>query len=216
MIVNCSGIDWSPDGRHIVYAGGLPESGWKGGIYVADRDGSNSKLLASDGCQPTWSPDGSRIAFIGYQGGHGRVEVVEPGSPNSRRTAYTLGEASCECMTTSLSWFPDSRRLLVSYGLKKQVSDGVEILALNLDEGSASTLFDTAGQAEANFVQAIALSDGRHIVYRILYKKAGCLADPCYSQKLVLWNLDNAAQKEVSLDQDAYVLRDFDWWQPSP
>lgn len=49
-------VDWSPDGRSIVYAG-------TGGIHVIGVDGSHPVQLTEDGGgNPTWSPDG-RIAY---------------------------------------------------------------------------------------------------------------------------------------------------------
>ncbi len=212
-IAYCNGIDWSPDGKHIVYSCRPAESEWKRGIYIADKDGKNHKLLTSDGCQPTWSPDGSRIAFIGYQGGP-KVEVIEPDNPNSRRTVYTLEDGSCDRETTNPSWFPDSRRLLVSNSIKQP-----SIQILDLDQDSASTsldLTDQTGQVETSIVQAIALSDGRHIVYKLFYNEAGCKAISCYFEKLLLWNLADGTQKEISLHQGIYYLGDFDWWHALP
>jgi Tol biopolymer transport system component len=68
---------WSPDGRRIAFVSfadhngpacpvdGCPPSGE---IYVVDADGSNLTRLTTsraDDEHPTWSPDGSRIAFAG-------------------------------------------------------------------------------------------------------------------------------------------------------
>lgn len=51
--------DWSPDGRHLVFTS-TRESGH--GLYIMAADGSNVRWLTA-GIKPTWSPDGSRIAF---------------------------------------------------------------------------------------------------------------------------------------------------------
>jgi Tol biopolymer transport system component len=64
-------ISWSPDGRNIAY-------GDRRGVWVANADGTNPQLIAmsSDGLWPldqgytadvhsvSWSPDGSRIAYV--------------------------------------------------------------------------------------------------------------------------------------------------------
>jgi Tol biopolymer transport system component len=65
--------DWSPDGKHIVYAS---NAGPNEGIWVMDADGSDQVQLT--GCKagepspcaagadfgPVWSPDGTQIAFL--------------------------------------------------------------------------------------------------------------------------------------------------------
>jgi serine/threonine-protein kinase len=53
------GASWSPDGKQLVY-------GMRGSIYTIPVDGGESRLLVEmiDGHSPSWSPDGSRIAFV--------------------------------------------------------------------------------------------------------------------------------------------------------
>jgi Tol biopolymer transport system component len=58
-------LDWSPDGKHLVY--GRTDPGDP--MFVADHDGSNSRQLFVDreGMHnhfPTWSPDGRWIYFV--------------------------------------------------------------------------------------------------------------------------------------------------------
>ena len=49
--------DWSPDGSKIAYDS-------PGGIYIISADGGSPSHLAM-GIYPTWSSDGSRIAYLG-------------------------------------------------------------------------------------------------------------------------------------------------------
>jgi hypothetical protein len=53
------GLDWSPDGQHLVFANTL-------GVWVVGIDGSGLLEVSSpryEGADPRWSPDGSRISF---------------------------------------------------------------------------------------------------------------------------------------------------------
>lgn len=62
---------WSPDGQQIAFVSNrdFDPSGaerWKRALFVMDADGSNvTRLTSSAGAlqNPTWSPDGSRIAY---------------------------------------------------------------------------------------------------------------------------------------------------------
>jgi len=52
---------WSPDDKKIAF---VSDRDGSQEIYVMNADGSNaSRLTDAGGIQPTWSPDGARIAF---------------------------------------------------------------------------------------------------------------------------------------------------------
>jgi Tol biopolymer transport system component len=94
--------DWSPDGRRIAFSRDRS-------IFVADRDGTDIRRVATGGFSPTWSPEGRRLAFTGAGSGiyvvnvdgsrRGKLSSVDDGAteprwlPDGRTIAYTITEA---------------------------------------------------------------------------------------------------------------------------
>ena len=100
------GIDWSPDGRTLIFNTHGNES--EGVIWAVDADGRNLRDLSKDGqdlCQ-AWSPDGQLILFIF----HG----LDPGfytmRPDGRNRREVLVPASGGCPR----WSADGREIIFS------------------------------------------------------------------------------------------------------
>ena len=74
---------WSPDGKRIAFKsdrdGHVNVHGWAThDIYVMDADGSNQQKLTNDPADdwdPSWSPNGKRIAFTSWRDGPFNIEV---------------------------------------------------------------------------------------------------------------------------------------------
>lgn len=96
---------WSPDGSQIAFFSGLgsikefDESGQgPDGIWVMGSDGSDlHKITEGDGRAdlPSWSPDGTKIAYDQMlPGGHSEIFVMDPDGSNAvRLTNHSYGVA---------------------------------------------------------------------------------------------------------------------------
>ncbi len=77
-----SGVEWSPDGRQLVFAAGAPNSG-RADLFIIDADGSNRRALVEnfgECVRPLWSPDGQYIIFSSKRSGKWELYVVEVAS----------------------------------------------------------------------------------------------------------------------------------------
>jgi len=100
------GINWFPDGVHILYSEYRPNGN---SIRVVDSDGANTSILAAgerqDYVQAALSPDGSQVAFFSTREGHWALYVMpSTGGPERSLTGNTVFESV-------LSWSPDSLQI---------------------------------------------------------------------------------------------------------
>ena len=107
---------------------------YAGSIWVANRDGGNVRRLTSGGHEekPSFSPDGSQVAFTGdYDGTHG-VFVVSAAGGEPRRLTYHPADADVQ------GWTPDGKRILFS-SLRTAFASGViQLFTVSLEGGFAT------------------------------------------------------------------------------
>jgi sugar lactone lactonase YvrE len=105
-------LAWSPDGKHVAFAGSGDPG--KEGLYLARADGRGRARRISiqadvpDPGQPAWSPDGSRIAFTSApETTAGGLWVMNPDGSHVRRLT-TWGHGPV--------WSPDGTKLAFANG----------------------------------------------------------------------------------------------------
>ena len=146
-------------GARIAFASGVvdsdldpddPPSGNEGAradIYVMEADGSNVKRLTRDGASiyPSFSPDGSKIAFVS---GGGNIDVMN--ADGSGRVSLTAGAGP--------AWSPDGSKIAFS---SNRGASSPDIYVMNAD-GSDLRRVTTA--EDPDFEPAWS-PDGRQIVF---------------------------------------------------
>jgi len=138
----------SPDGRLIAYRS---EPNDHPELWLMNADGSGQRRLAEDGGFPTWSPDGSMLAYApgGGPSGQSWIAIMNPDGSGQRRLPGTdYGEYP--------SWSPDGRQIAFSSNL----SGNALISIVDVD---GSRLVDLSSVGEGG--QVAWSPDGRSILF---------------------------------------------------
>ncbi|MDQ3974426.1 MAG: hypothetical protein M3276_08870, partial [Actinomycetota bacterium] len=115
-----SRAEWAPDGATIAF--GI-DSGAQFVITVARADGSAAGILPGNGVEPTWSPDGGQVAYLGFDDQPGRpLYASGPDGSGFRQVARAAGLGGRKAQN-HLDWSADAAHLLYHDGQNLFVVD---------------------------------------------------------------------------------------------
>lgn len=128
---------WSPKGDQIAWFSDAGGSGYA--LYLTDQDGMSAPTVIGIGeskmaWEPTWSPDGSHIAFADDDT---RVRVVELSTGNI--TTIDNAGNNLERGSMGLTWAPDSKKLAYT---KSGANNFRRIMVWSKEDNSVNALTD--------------------------------------------------------------------------
>ncbi|MDP9069366.1 MAG: hypothetical protein M3N53_13615 [Actinomycetota bacterium] len=183
---------WSPDGAHLAferYIEGDPlndDSDLNFEIYTIAKDGTDlTRLTHSPGRDedPSWSPDGSRIAFATHRSGNWDVWSVDP---DGQMPLALTTDPSTEWHP---NWSPDGSRIAFTRFENDDTRGGSYNLYTMAPDGTQQTLVGTTRRANAT--NPAWSPDGSEIVVVDVYRNTLALfaikADGS-SRRLLLYN----------------------------
>ena len=146
----------SPDGERIIFTNN------GNGLWVMNPDGSNPHVLTShDDIDPTWSPDGSMIAFASNRQGQRQLFVA---NANGRKVDKVT---DLRQMGGRSSWSPDGTKLAFYRG-----PDGDhDIYVINIDGSGLTKLTDggdnlgPSWSPDGNWIAFTSFRDGNNEIY---------------------------------------------------
>ncbi|PID45947.1 MAG: Tol-Pal system beta propeller repeat protein TolB [Proteobacteria bacterium] len=123
-------------------------------LYVSDADGYNPRVILTSHkpvMSPSWSYDGSQVAYVSFERGTPAVYVQNIYSGQKRMVSARKG------INGAPSWSPDGKKLALSLS----VDGNPEIYVLSLHNGAFKRLTNSrAIDTEPNWTQ-----DGRSIIF---------------------------------------------------
>lgn len=149
-IINSIGVEnpaWSPDSRNILFVSFTEKR--NSGIFVSDSQGRNINLIYGDN-NPfeavSWSPDGSKIAFV-VPGNDSKLYTINPDGTDKTLLTSNLSWG----WSNPYAWSPSGDKIAFSSGISngKHIfianPDGTELVQITTGENKYYILSETGG-----------------------------------------------------------------------
>jgi WD40-like Beta Propeller Repeat len=121
------GGSFSPDGSKVLFA-------TLGGMYTVDADGGTPRILAAGGVNPTFSPDGTKIAYFDIREGPGHTLRVMNADGTGDQVLLDGQAVDCYYPSTEIrpAWSPDGTHIAFScheheHGIRVVGADGSDL-----------------------------------------------------------------------------------------
>lgn len=176
--------DWSPTGEQIAF---VRAAGSRSEIWVMNADGSEERRLAPSGSRPSWSPDGTHIAYA-----DGALVITSVDGEESVRFGQVRPGVGQPL------WTVDGSRLVLA--AECDTCDGVELVQMSADGTSLEVL--TAGPGRV--MDPAVTPDGS----RVAYLRVDRTDDQSAKE---LWSLDLATRESTQLSSDVGMVREPEW-----
>jgi len=146
---------WAPDGSKIAVAI-FPGRGGERAIWVMNADGSNALQVArsENVSVPSWSPDGSTIAYAARADGRTEIHLVNPDGSSDRIVHAQGAEGTFSIFSAQFS--PDGTQILFDRG----TDSGFDIFVMDTDGTNVRRVTTTGSDYDPHWSP-----DGTQIVF---------------------------------------------------
>ncbi|RLD72315.1 MAG: hypothetical protein DRJ10_18775, partial [Bacteroidetes bacterium] len=176
--------DVSPNGKTIIFE-------LLGDIYELPIEGGKAKLLMGGmafDSQPTYSPDGKKIAFVSDRSGEDQLWVSDTDGTNPLKISSTYG------LYASPAWSPDGKSIFVSGGLPTR-----DISKYNIANGDVVLITEYDGTGDFNkdlySIGAAVSPEGRYLYFA---QKTGMVDDDARFPTWEIKRRDLTDSKEIT------------------